>query len=388
MVRGQEVKRDRDCAPRPFASKNAAPPVPRFLAIRSGKASAISAPTLKSPRPLAGEEMSATSAHLCAMARASRARAERSRRSAARRSCMSMSSPPRPRSPISAASSAASVPWPTRAASITMRASRGGSGRRRNCRPSSVMRPLSVDGAECGKQRSCLGERGTRRRIEEGELVGVGAPGGEIEREGGQIGGEDFRTRERFERRGLRLVPQPVADARLGAPGATAALIRRRARHPHGVEPRHADIGLVARHARQPAVDDDAHALDGDRGFGNRSRQHDFAAAGRGRCDGAVLLVAAERAIERRRYRSRHRHGLAAASWVRRISAAPGQKCEQRAPLGAHRPHDRVGDLRLDRPRVAADIAGLDRKGAALRFRLPARRRGARRRARRRSSPT
>ncbi len=156
-----------------------------------------------------------------------------------------------------------------------------------------------IDGAERGKQRSCFGERGTRRRIEEGKLVGVGAPGGEIEREGGQIGGEDFRTCERLERGGLRLIPQPVANTRLGAPGAAATLIRRRARHPHGVEPRHPDIGLVARHAGKPAIDDDAHALDGDRGFGNRGRQHDFTAAGPGRFDGARLFVAAERAIER-----------------------------------------------------------------------------------------
>ena len=158
---------------------------------------------------------------------------------------------------------------------------------------------VAVDGAERSEQRFCFGERCARRRIEEDELVGVGAPGSEIEREGGQIRGEDFRTRERFERCGLRLIPQPVADTRLGAPGAAAPLIGRRARYPHGVEPCHPDIRLVARHPRQPAVDDDAHAFDGDRGFGNRSRQHDFAAAGPRRFDGAYLFVAAERAIER-----------------------------------------------------------------------------------------
>src|SRR5262249_46401971 len=107
-----------------------------------------------------------------------------------------------------------------------------------------------VDSAERGKKRLGFGERGTRRWIEESELVGISAPGGEIEREGGQIGGEDFRTRERFERRGLRLVPQPIAEPPLSAPRPAAALIRRRARYPHGVEPRHPDIGLVAWHTR------------------------------------------------------------------------------------------------------------------------------------------
>ena len=45
-----------------------------------------------------------------------------------------------------------------------------------------------------------------------------------------------------------------------------------------------------------------------------------------------------------------------------------GQEREQRAGIGAHGAHDGVGDLRLDRARVAADIARLDRKGAAFAF--------------------
>ncbi len=110
---------------------------------------------------------------------------------------------------------------------------------------------VGVDGAERGEQRFRLGQRRPRRRIEEGELFRTAAPGRQIEREGGKIGGEDFRPGIGLERRGLRLVPQPVADARLGAPGAAAALIRRRARHPHRFKPRDADIGLVARHPRQ-----------------------------------------------------------------------------------------------------------------------------------------
>ena len=38
------------------------------------------------------------------------------------------------------------------------------------------------------------------------------------------------------------------------------------------------------------------------------------------------------------------------------------QEREQRTAIGPHRPHDRVGELRLDRSRIAADIAGLDRE--------------------------
>ena len=43
------------------------------------------------------------------------------------------------------------------------------------------------------------------------------------------------------------------------------------------------------------------------------------------------------------------------------------QEREHRAGIGPQRPHDRVGDLRLDGLyRIAAEIAGLDRKRPAL----------------------
>jgi hypothetical protein len=109
-----------------------------------------------------------------------------------------------------------------------------------------------VDGAELGKQGFRLDERRPRRRVEEGEVFRAAAPGREVERQRRQIGGQNFRPGKRFERRGLRLVPQPVADAGLGAAGTAAALVGGGARHPHGLEPRHSDIGLVARHAGKP----------------------------------------------------------------------------------------------------------------------------------------
>ena len=148
------------------------------------------------------------------------------------------------------------------------------------------------------------------------------------------------------ERRGLRLVPQPVADAGLGAPGAAAALVGGGARHPHGLEPRQADVRLVARHAREPAVDHDAHALDGERGLGDRGREHDLAAAGRRRRDRAVLHVGIERAIERddvdRRIGRRARAAASRCGGFRRAR----QEHQHRARLGAQRPRHRVGDLR------------------------------------------
>ena len=52
---------------------------------------------------------------------------------------------------------------------------------------------------------------------------------------------------------------------------------------------------------------------------------------------------------------------------VRRISACARQEHQHRARIGAQRARHRVGDLALDRrARVAAEIARLDREGAAL----------------------
>ena len=73
------------------------------------------------------------------------------------------------------------------------------------------------------------------------------------------------------QRRGLRLIPQPVANAGFGAAGAPAALIDRGARRSHGFQPRQADIRLIARHApttpksttmRTPSMVSDVSAID------------------------------------------------------------------------------------------------------------------------------
>ena len=121
-------------------------------------------------------------------------------------------------------------PAPSRAASTTMRASRGGSGRRRSAWPSAVMRP-SVERAELGEQRARLGERALRRRIEEGERLRRRAPGREIEHEGRQVGREDLRARDRL--RARRSAARPTGGsrrrARCGRRGRGAGR-RRRAR--------------------------------------------------------------------------------------------------------------------------------------------------------------
>ena len=332
----------------------------------------------------------ASSAQRFAMRRASSPRRERSRRNWSSRCARSTSSPPSPRSVRIAAMSAARWPAPSAAASTTMRASRGGSGSARSLRPSSVMRPCASIAPSSRSSALRLGQRAGRRRIEKRERAGIGrAPLRQIEQQARQIGGQDFRPRIGFERRGLRLVPQPVADAGLGAAGAAAALVGGGARHPHGLEPRQADVGLVARHAREPAVDHDAHALDGERGLGDRGRQHHLAPARRRRRNRAILGLRVERAVQRHDVD----RGIVDALLQQRLGAADFRRARQehqhRAGIGAQRARHRVGHLPLDRrARVAAEIARLDRQTRGLRFRPPARRRAASRPARRRASPT
>ena len=83
-----------------------------------------------------------------------------------------------------------------------MRASRGGSASAGSRLPSSVIAPSPSSAPERGEQCARLGERGARRRIEERQRRRIAdAPGREIERQAGEIGGEDLRLRERRERR-------------------------------------------------------------------------------------------------------------------------------------------------------------------------------------------
>ena len=100
-----------------------------------------------------------------------------------------------------------------------------------SCRPSSVMRPSASMAPSSTEQSLRFGERRARRRIEEGKLVRAAAPGREIERKGRQIGGEDFRPRERL--RAPRSAARPTAGsrrrARCGRRGRGAGR-RRRAR--------------------------------------------------------------------------------------------------------------------------------------------------------------
>ena len=309
-------------------------------------------------------------AQRCARLRALRWRAASGRgetdRAVTSRSTLS---PPSPRSVSTAAISAASSPAPRRCESTIMRASRGGSASARRLLAFVGDAAIGIERAEFAQQAPRFLQRRRRRRIEKRQRRGIAdAPLREIEHQRRQIGAEDFRLRIGRERGGLRLVPQPVADAGLGAAGAAAALVDRGARGAHGLQPRQADVGLVARHPRHAGIDDDAHALDGQRGLGDRGRQHDLALALRRRRDGAVLHARHRARRTAARFRSTASWTRSPRKfWVRRISAAPGRNASTEPGSARNAVAIASAICRSSGASgLAAEIARLDRKGAAL----------------------
>ena len=81
-----------------------------------------------------------------------------------------------------------------------------------------------------------------------------------------------------------------VVGGWLAPAGAAPPLIGGGAADAHGFEAGEAGIRLVARYAGKAAVDDQAHAVDGQRRLGNGGGQHQLALAVAARTDGGVLL--------------------------------------------------------------------------------------------------
>ena len=227
---------------------------------------------------------------------------------------------------------------------------------------------VGIERAEFAEQTARLLQRRRRRRIEKCQCRGIAdTPLREVEHQRGQIGGKDFGLGVGRERRGLRLIPQPVTDAGLGAAGAAAALIDRGARGAHGLQPRQTNVGLVARHPRHPGIDHDADTLDGQRGLRDRGRQHHLALAFGCRCDGAVLHGGVECAEQRNDFDRRVMDPLAEKILGAADFRGPRQKRQHRAGIGAQRHRDGVRHLPLQRRvGLAAEVAGLHRKGAAF----------------------
>jgi hypothetical protein len=103
------------------------------------------------------------------------------------------------------------------------------------------------------------------------------APGGKFQAERGQLGLGDFRRAHRFE--SLRLRPQSITESFRHAAGTAGALIGGGLRNVYCFQSRKTGVRIKTRFAREPRVDDRAHAGQSDRRFGDVGGEHDAAAA-------------------------------------------------------------------------------------------------------------
>lgn len=225
-----------------------------------------------------------------------------------------------------------------------------------------------IECAKIAEQRAGFGERRAGRRIKEAQLRWIGdTKGGAIEHEARQVGFKDFGRRKWLQSASLPGIPQADRHARRGAAGAAGPLIRRGFRHPHSFQPRDTGVRFVSRHARQAGIDDNTHAVDGDRGLRDRRRQHDLAATRRWWADGAILRRTIERAIQGREI-DIGRRAIAQTFGDPLDLALTGQKGENRPLFVGQRLADGRRHAFLDRFAAALAIANIDRKGPPLRL--------------------
>ena len=271
------------------------------------------------------------------------------------------------------------APARLRAASLTICASRTGSASSRIAWPLAVMRPVAVDRAErraaARAPRRAPGSGGGSRKA---SVAGSATP------KAAQSSTRPERSASRISG-GAKAGSAAVCSARhsrIATPGCVrparpARWSAEARRHAHGLQPRDAGCRLVFRQPRQAAIDDDAHAVDGDRGLGDRGGQHHLAPPCRRRPDRGVLRLAVEIAVER------HDVDVGADAARQPLGGAldlalAGQEGKHAAALARQRLADRLGHRVLDGDRARPLlVAQLDRKAAALAFAAPARRRAA-----------
>ena len=207
-----------------------------------------------------------------------------------------------------------------------------------------------------------LGQGACGRRVQQGQTLDrLRPPTRQIQRKGGQVGFLNFRPLMRDQTPRLFLVPQAVADARLDTTRPAPPLFGRRPADLDRRQPRQAAGRLEPGHARQAAVDDHPHALDGQAGFRHRGRQHHLATAGRRRCNGPILLALIQRAVQGDDIDSRIAQPLVQPLDRAVDLALPRQEDQHRTALFAQGLHHRPRHGILESlGGVAAQIEGLD----------------------------
>ena len=191
--------------------------------------------------------------------------------------------------------------------------------------------------------------------------------------EAGEVGAGDLGRREGGERALLAAGPEPEAPARRHPPGAAAALLGLGARDPLGHQPGHArSRDRSARRRARPASTTTPHVRDGQRGLGDRGREHQPAAL-RQRRERGALPVERQAAVQRLDHDVRAAGADARRAAVRAISAWPGRNTSTPPSVSAsarsvelrHRLLEARARPGPPRPRPI-EPARLDRPGAAL----------------------
>ena len=226
-------------------------------------------------------------------------------------------------------------------------------------RPASVMRPWASSAPSSASSAVAAASAPGRRRIEERQIGGRRSPGGAIQRQARQFRLQDLRPVVRGQAAMQRRGPQPDRDPRRLAPGPPGPLLGRRAGNAQRRQPGQAGGGIEPRRPAPAAVHHDAHAGHGQRGLGDRGRQHHPPPLGRPQR--AILLGRRQIAVQRQHQR--------AAALERRLGAADlrhaGQERQDVAVMrrqrGAHGAGHRLGQFA--RPGdVAGGVADLDRE--------------------------
>ncbi|SHE13045.1 Uncharacterised protein [Chlamydia abortus] len=151
--------------------------------------------------------------------------------------------------------------------------------------------PVFAQRSKLADQLPRLSQSPGGRGVQPAQLLRVGAPHGELERQRSEVRLEHLRQALRCQPPVVLFRPQTVAHSRPLTARTPPALVGGRPRHRYGLEPRHSRARREPGNAHQPAVHDNAHSLDRQTGLGNGRRQHDLALSRRTRGDRPVLLL-------------------------------------------------------------------------------------------------
>ncbi len=138
--------------------------------------------------------------------------------------------------------------------------------------------PLTIERAQHVQQSLRLGHRALGRRRQERQIRRGCAPQRQFQRQPGQVRRFDLGRRESHQRAVFAFGPKPIANTGCHPTSPTGALRCFGPGHPFRHQTRHAGSRVEPGPPRLTGIHNDADILNGQRGFGDRGRQHHFAA--------------------------------------------------------------------------------------------------------------